>query len=166
MNNDIGIEKYEQYDKRNNKYITHLIEYDVYLEYYKKRCYNYLEKSLSIFNYETNYNMMRKIADNESELLEVIKILEVLNMDEIYIEIAEKLKADDKLRRTEKAEAYDEGVTKGISEGIREGISQGISQGKIEQNELIARNMLKLEYNIEEISNITGLSKQEIMKLN
>ena len=57
-------------------------------------------------------------------------------MDEIYIEIAEKLKADDKLRRTEKAEAYDEGVTKGISEGIREGISQGISQGKIEQNKL------------------------------
>ena len=150
MNNSIGIEKYEQYDKRNDKFITHLIEYDIYLEYYKKRCYNYLEKSLSIFNYENNYNMMRKIASSEKEILEVIDVLEVLNMDEIYIEIAEKLKADDKLRRTEKAEAYDE----------------GISQGIVKQNESIARNMLKLEYNMDEISNITGLSKQEIMKLN
>ena len=35
MNNNIGIEKYEQYDKRCDRYITHLVEYDVYLKYYE-----------------------------------------------------------------------------------------------------------------------------------
>ena len=50
---------------------------------------------------------------------------------------------------------------KGISEGISQGISQGIEQNKIEN----AKKMLKEKLDIDLISKITGLSKEEIKKL-
>ena len=97
---------------------------------------------------------MKKIAGSDKELLEVVNVLKVLNMDDIYVEIMEHIKAEEKLRRTENDEYYNEGISKGISQGVSQGL------------EIAAKNMLEQNYDIEKISTITGLSKQDIMKLN
>jgi predicted transposase YdaD len=64
-----------------------------------------------------------------------------------------------------KAEGIAEGMIKGIVKGKAEGIAEGLAKG-IRENQLsTARKMLKLGMTIEEISEITGLNKEEISKL-
>ena len=60
-----------------------------------------------------------------------------------------------------KAEGLAEGMVKGKAEGIAEGLAQGIKETQLST----ARKMLKLGMTIEEISEITGLTKEEIGNL-
>ena len=68
-----------------------------------------------------------------------------------------------------KAEGLAEGMIKGKAEGIAEGKAEGIAEGLakgIKETQLsTARKMLKLGMTIEEISEITGLTKEEIGNL-
>ena len=52
----------------------------------------------------------------------------------------------------------DYGYDKGLEEGIKQGIEQGLEQAKIE----IAKRMLEQGKNIEEIIELTDLSKEDI----
>ena len=63
------------------------------------------------------------------------------------------------------AEGFNEGHTKGITEGINRGIKQGINQGEIKKSLEIAKKLLENDMLIEDISKITELSKEEILKL-
>ena len=60
-----------------------------------------------------------------------------------------------------RAEGLAEGMVKGKAEGIAEGLAKGIRENQFST----ARKMLKLGMTIEEISEITGLTKEEISKL-
>ena len=64
-----------------------------------------------------------------------------------------------------KAEGIAEGMIKGKAEGIAEGMEKGLAQGIKETQFSTARKMLKLGMTIEEISEITGLTKEEIGNL-
>jgi predicted transposase YdaD len=68
-----------------------------------------------------------------------------------------------------KAEGLAEGMIKGKAEGIAEGMVKGKAEGKaegIKETQLsTARKMLKLGMTIEEITEITGLTKEEIGNL-
>ena len=57
--------------------------------------------------------------------------------------------------------SYDTGLERGIEQGLEQGIVQGSKREKIE----IARAMLNKKMAIETISEITGLSTEEIQKL-
>jgi predicted transposase YdaD len=64
-----------------------------------------------------------------------------------------------------KAEGLAEGMEKGKAEGKAEGIAEGLAKGIKETQLSTARKMLKLGMTIEEISEITGLTKEEIGNL-
>ena len=64
-----------------------------------------------------------------------------------------------------KAEGREEGKAEGFSQGKVEGKAEGISEGKNERNIEIARNMLSKAMEVELISEITGLSIEEINSL-
>ena len=53
----------------------------------------------------------------------------------------------------------------GIEEGIKRGIKQGMNVGKKEEKIKIAKNMLKKNFDIDSISEITNLTKEEIKNL-
>ena len=61
--------------------------------------------------------------------------------------------------------ALAEGEAKGKVEGEAKGKAEGLAEGKVEGKTEIATNLLKKEYSIKEIVEITGLSKEEIEKL-
>ena len=61
----------------------------------------------------------------------------------------------------QRQEAYEDGVEKGIAQGIQQGISQGFQQKAIET----AKNALKMDLPIKQISTLTGLSIEEIQAL-
>ena len=52
-----------------------------------------------------------------------------------------------------------------LNDSYNDGIAEGISKGKQENSIEIARKMLNKDRPIEEISEITGLTKEEILKL-
>jgi predicted transposase/invertase (TIGR01784 family) len=57
------------------------------------------------------------------------------------------------------------GRAEGKAEGLAEGIEKGLAQGIKETQLSTARKMLKLGMTIEEITEITGLTKDEIDNL-
>ena len=58
-------------------------------------------------------------------------------------------------------EGKEQGIKEGKEQGIKEGKKQGIREGKLE----IAKNLLNVNLPLEQISNITGLSVDEIKSL-
>ena len=65
----------------------------------------------------------------------------------------------------EKEEAFEDGVERGYKKGVEHGIKHGIEQG-IEQKAIEdAKAMLKKNYNVNDISEITKLSLDEVEKL-
>ena len=68
-----------------------------------------------------------------------------------------------------RAEGLTEGIAQGKAEGLTEGMAkgkaEGLAQGIKETQFSTARKMLKLGMTIEEISEITGLGKEEIDNL-
>ena len=65
----------------------------------------------------------------------------------------DKKELDDYIRESELNDSYNDGI------------AEGISKGKQENSIEIARKMLIKDRPIEEISEITGLTKEEILKL-
>ena len=68
-----------------------------------------------------------------------------------------------------KLEEYNKGVEEGEARGEARGVeigeARGIEQGKRATSLHFARNMLKNNYSIESIMEITGLSREEIERL-
>ncbi len=73
----------------------------------------------------------------------------------------QKDKFDALVKYNEIEDAKKEGKSLGIEEGRALGKAEGIKENKIE----IARNMLKKKMGIKDISEITGLTEEEIKSL-
>ena len=65
-----------------------------------------------------------------------------------------------------KLEGLKEGKIEGLKEGKLEGKIEGLKEGKLEGIISVAKEMLKSNVSISEISRYTGLSKQEIENAN
>ena len=67
--------------------------------------------------------------------------------------------------RHDEAQALHHAEQKGIQKGIQQGIQQGIQKVVAERNIEIARNLLKTNLPLEQISMATGLTIAEIERL-
>ena len=65
------------------------------------------------------------------------------------------------IQNTEKAMAYEDGISHGISQEISQGIEQGSQKKQIE----IAKNMLAKKMDISTVSELTGLDTNTLEKL-
>ena len=70
-----------------------------------------------------------------------------------------------KSRKKGRAEGLKKGLKKGRKEGIQKGRKEGIQKGKAEEKMVTAKKMKSEGLDIELISKITGLTKEEIDKL-
>ena len=89
------------------------------------------------------------------------KILEEISQDErerYLAELREKYIMDQKA-------ISDAGFDKGLEKGMKKGIEQGMKVGKKDKTLEIAKKMKNKGILLEEIEEITGLSKEEIEKL-
>ena len=64
-----------------------------------------------------------------------------------------------------KKEAMREGVKKGIEKGIEKGVQKGVQEGMHRKAIQTAKALLNKKMDIQEISEITGLSVEEIKSL-
>ena len=77
----------------------------------------------------------------------------------------QKDKFDALVKYNEIEDAKKEGIEKGKAEGIEEGIEKGKNIGTKEKTIEIAKNMLKKKMSIKDISEITGLTEDEVRLL-
>ena len=97
----------------------------------------------------------RNICKKVAEKLAILKMIQEERANYTYYQ--KKLYDD----RNEMKAAENRGLEKGREEGLE----KGREEGKIERNIEIAKNLLKLNFDIESISKATGLIKEEIQKL-
>ncbi len=127
-----------------------------------------IEKWLLFFEDPTGEGI-RKIAEEEPEIKEAIERLEDISSDEEKIRIAELREKYIMDRESELETAEEKGIKKGLKEGLKEGIKQGKQEGLKEgsqiRNKEIAKKMKSKKMPIEDIIEITGLTKEEIEKI-
>lgn len=97
------------------------------------------------------------LAGNNLFLKKVAKFMEEYLNSSDNLLYYDKKELDDYIRESEIEESY--------NDGIAEGKILGLSEGKRENSIEIAKKMLNKDRPIEEISEITGLTKEEILKL-
>lgn len=72
-------------------------------------------------------------------------------------------------RKVELKEKYEKDMNSAIhygkEEGMKKGLQEGLHEGKISEKKDIAKKMLEIGMDIEQIMKITDLSKEEIEKL-
>ena len=61
-----------------------------------------------------------------------------------------------------KLEGHAEGLTEGLQKGLQEGLEQGLEKGRVEGQKVIAHKMKLKGLSIQDIIDLTGLSKEDI----
>jgi len=144
------------------------INYHVDLEYIYNTCYNKSVNKLSKFE---RYCLMlmadtkefaSKVSGDDKVMNKVRDKIEVLSEDEKMIGLYDAEKIAEKVKNTQIKSARNEGIKEGIEKGIKQGIEKGIEQEKIN----IVTNMLNKSLDINLISEVTGLSIEQIKNLN
>ena len=74
-------------------------------------------------------------------------------------------KIENSLRREAIESGRKEGLEQGIKEGIEQGLEQGIEQGSTKKALEIAKSMITKGMDIDLISELTGLSKEKLEKI-
>ncbi len=145
-------------DKSGKKYSENFKIITVNIAKYKEEWY---DKNIKGNNKHIYLVMLDANEEELGKLGKIDKIIEGINKE------VEKLNDDFVFKREISREEENEIRTKmRIKEAKQEGISQGISQGKIEGEKskamAIATNMLNKGLSIEEIIELTGLTKEEL----
>ena len=133
----------------------YIIEINKFKDYKEKSNHNSLNSWIEFIESPEVVDMSNK------EIQKAKKVLEEISQDEheqYLAELREKYIMDQKA--IEDA-GYDKGLNVGYNKGLKTGIAQGITQGKLQ----IAKKMLSKKIDLKTISELTGLSIQELKKL-
>ncbi len=156
---------------------THLYQsIHLVLENIENRKYNVDEeiKKFARFLKDRDLEKLANEFKGEKKYMAAIRTVEELstNPDMVgfydYEEAKKQELEDAKSFAIEKGleQGLEQGLKKGIEEGMKQGIEKGIQEGIIQEKISVAKKMLSMEaIRIEQISQITGLSIEEIEKL-
>ena len=152
----------------NNKFIDN-INFLVYnVAKYKKILYTGNKKLIKrcshIILFDCNEEELGLLGKYDEIVKEIGNMVKKYNDDNIYNflmdqESCEKLQRS--ILKTAKEKAREEGYNQGIDQGIEQGIEQGIAQNKLD----IVFKMLKKEYPISDISEMTGYSQDYLKSI-
>ncbi|MDM8528905.1 hypothetical protein QUF58_11950, partial [Anaerolineales bacterium HSG24] len=115
-------------------------------------------------NEEVRDDFTSRNIDRAREKLSVMQMSEEArrNYERYLMELASERDVMKTAHRKGRAEGIKEGEKKGRAAGIKEGEKKGRAEGIRET----ARNMLQMGFNLDQISQVTGLSRSEIEQLN
>ncbi len=151
---------YKVRDEEGKEYIKNFYIYEINMEKLKKIWYDKneleIEKNKYLLLLDMEIKDIKKLP-KDKVVKEYMEKIEKLNNDPMFINWITKEKDEQMIKNTQLYNA--------TQEGINIGISQGINQGLQKRNIEIAKSMLKKNMDIEDIIDITGLSKEEIKKL-
>ena len=155
---------YKIMNEKGELYVKNFIIYEINMDYYDKIWYSKNEEEIK----KNQYMIMLDLDKKELKNMPKDKIVDkyitnvtIVNDDPEF----QKYMSEEEDKRKIQNSLLSEGKEEGISQGYTSGINDGISKGKNKKSIEIAKNMLKKNMSIEDISDITGLSIEEINKL-
>ncbi len=155
------------------KVLTKKLQIDqIDMEKAKEICYN---KSVSererkiarwcmIINSKTIDSLIKNIGEDimsEDTKDKLVENVEELSGDDEAVYLYTKLSHDEIVKNTLIDDAKKEGFKNGINEGIEKGIEKGVEKGIYQ----VAKKLLSMNINMEDISKATGLSTEQIQNL-
>ena len=162
-NND-EMKIYKIMNEKGELYVKNFIIYEINMDYYDKIWYSKNEEEIK----KNQYMIMLDLDKKELKNMPKDKIVDkyitnvtIINDDPEFQKYMSEEEDKRKIQNSLLSEAKEEGISQGYTSGINDGISKGENKKSIE----IAKNMLKKNMSIEDISDITGLSIEEINKL-
>lgn len=102
--------------------------------------------------------MIKKVSNGNEKLEKVVKKIVNISREEELQGIYDKELQDEWIRDRYKEE--------GLLGGRKEGKEQGIKEGRIQKQIEIAKNLLKQNINLQIVHTATGLSLEELERLN
>ena len=120
---------------------------------------------------------VQNMARTRAELEEAVKQLRLLNADEEVQQLADAedwarydynsamAEMEQKGLAAGRAEGLEAGRAQGLEAGRAQGLSQGRTAGRAEERNELAKKMLEKKMDIDLISELTGLTKEEIESL-
>ena len=155
---------YKIMNEKGELYVKNFIIYEINMDYYDKIWYSKNEEEIK----KNQYMIMLDLDKKELKNMPKDKIVDkyitnvtIVNDDPEFQKYMSEEEDKKKIQNSLLSEAKEEGISQGYTSGINDGISKGKNKKSIE----IAKNMLKKNMSIEDISDITGLSIEEINKL-
>ena len=104
--------------------------------------------------------------ENNEDIKNAKKELDKISQDDILRRMALKAELERMDQKQLNYEARRDGKLEGIEEGIKKGIKEGEKAGILKAKKEYAKKMLEKGIDLSVIMEITGLSKEEILKLN
>ena len=155
---------YKIMNEKGELYVKNFIIYEINMDYYDKIWYSKNEEEIK----KNQYMIMLDLDKKELKNMPKDKIVDkyitnvtIVNDDPEFQKYMSEEEDKRKIQNSLLSEAKEEGISQGYTSGINYGISKGQNKKSIE----IAKNRLKKNMSIEDISDITGLSIEEINKL-
>ena len=158
-NND-EMKIYKIMNEKGELYVKNFIIYEINMDYYDKIWYSKNEEEIKKNQYMIMLDLDKKELENmpKDDIVDkYITKVTIVNNDPEFQKYMSEEEDKKKIQNSLLSEAKEEG----ISQGYTSGINDGISKEKVS----IAKNMLNKNMSIEDISEITGLSIEEIKKL-
>ena len=104
-------------------------------------------------------NIMPKVINKYERFISSEDEMEVYNARDAF------LYGQTLMLRREREEGLQEGIERGMEKGLQEGIEKGLQEGRREEQLAIARSFKNAGIDIKIISENTGLSIEEVLKL-
>ena len=156
-------------DKTKIKYIDNLIIYEFNVPKIKTSCYNGSNEYNFVALLDADKEELENMCRGDNMMKKLKEEVENLNNDDEFVKFLSDEDEERLLKNTFIEKGYEkglnDGVERGIKQGIERGIEKGIEQGSIKEKKNIALNMLNQNMDINLISNVTSLTKEEISDL-
>ena len=158
-NND-EMKIYKIMNEKGELYVKNFIIYEINMDYYDKIWYSKNEEEIK----KNQYMIMLDLDKKELKNMPKDKIVDkyitnvtIVNDDPEFQKYMSEEEDKKKIQNSLLSEAKENGYTSGINDGI--------SKGKNKKSIEIAKNMLKKNMSIEDISDVTGLTIEKINNL-
>ena len=147
-------------DKNGNVYVKNLLIIEINMEYYKKIWYSKDEKKIKenelLVMLDLNEGELKKMPKSDKISEKYVESVTILNNDPFFQEYMSQEEDQRKMQNSLIREAEDSGYEKGIKLG----------EEKLEKEKIdIAKRLLNMHINKEDIIKATGLTPEEIKKL-
>ena len=155
--------KYMIMSEDGKQYVKNFITYEINMDYFDKLWYSKNEEEIKKNMYLIMLNLDKKELeampkDKRDKIVDkYITNVTIVNDNPEFQKYMSEEEDKRKIQNSLISEAKNEGYTSGVNDGI----SQGIFEEKVN----IAKNMLKKNVSMEDISDITGLSIEEIKNI-
>lgn len=161
---------YKVQDDEGNTFVNNLVIYEFNMDAYLKLWYNNNKKGIEDNKYiimmGLNHEELKRLSSKDEIVGEYMEELEKVNKNPEFIEFMSFEEDQRKIRNSQMNEATSKGLAQGLEEGLKQGIEQGTILGKKEAQKQMALKMLNRGLSIDEIIDLTELTKEEIDSLN